>query len=101
MSEDLYNILGVSKNASEQEIKKAYRQQARKYHPDVNKEAGATEKFQKIHKAYSILTIRKKRLNMISLESQMTNLVAALEVKREFSGYKITIHLRIYLMIFW
>ena len=61
MSEDLYNILGVSKNASEQEIKKAYRQQARKYHPDVNKEAGATEKFQKIQKAYSILSDSQKK----------------------------------------
>lgn len=49
---DPYTILGVSRNASEDEIKKAYRTLAKKYHPDVNKSAGAEEKFKQIQNAY-------------------------------------------------
>lgn len=61
MSEDLYNVLGVSKDASASEIKSAYRKVARKYHPDVNKQAGAEEKFKTIQKAYSILSDPQKK----------------------------------------
>ena len=53
---DYYEILGVTRNASAQEIKSAYRKLARKYHPDVNKAPGAKEKFQKIQNAYEELT---------------------------------------------
>ncbi len=59
---DLYEILGVSKNANADEIKKAYRQMARKYHPDVNKnDPNAAEKFKEITNAYEILSDEQKR----------------------------------------
>ncbi|VVT49220.1 uncharacterized protein SAPINGB_P002162 [Magnusiomyces paraingens] len=53
---DPYKVLGVSNSASAGEIKKAYYQLAKKYHPDVNKESGADEKFQDIQSAYEILS---------------------------------------------
>lgn len=59
MSNDYYNILGVSKDASQDEIKKAYRKLAHKYHPD--KEGGDAEKFKRISEAYSVLSDEKKR----------------------------------------
>ena len=61
MSEDLYGILGISKDSSASEIKSAYRKVARKYHPDVNKESGAEAKFKQIQKAYSILSDPQKK----------------------------------------
>ncbi|EGK7561597.1 DnaJ domain-containing protein [Campylobacter coli] len=57
----LYETLEVSKNASADEIKKAYRRLARQYHPDINKEKGAEEKFKEINAAYEILSDEKKR----------------------------------------
>ena len=57
----LYETLGVDKSASAEEIKKAYRRLARKYHPDINKEAGAEDKFKEINAAYEILSDEKKR----------------------------------------
>ncbi|AXP08300.1 J domain-containing protein [Campylobacter hepaticus] len=57
----LYQTLGVNKNASADEIKKAYRRLARKYHPDINKEKDAEEKFKEINAAYEILSDEKKR----------------------------------------
>jgi len=53
---DFYAELGVGKGASEGEIKKAYRNAARKWHPDVNQEPGAKEKFQSINEAYQVLS---------------------------------------------
>ena len=62
MKKDLYNILGVTKNASENEIKSAYRKLARKYHPDLNKDNNnAAEKFKEISCAYDILGDKEKR----------------------------------------
>ncbi len=58
---DYYEVLGVSKNASKQEIKKAYRKLAKNYHPDRNKEANAEEKFREAQEAYDILSDDQKR----------------------------------------
>jgi len=56
MEVDFYQELGVGRSASEKEIKNAYRQAARKWHPDVNQEPGAKEKFQGINEAYQVLS---------------------------------------------
>lgn len=61
MSDSLYETLGVSKDASSEEIKKAYRRLARKYHPDINKEEGSENKFKEINAAYEILSDEEKR----------------------------------------
>ena len=58
---DYYEVLGISKGASDDEIKKAYRQMAKKYHPDVNKEPGAEEKFKEINEAYEVLSDPNKK----------------------------------------
>ena len=61
MPQDYYEILGVNKNASDKEIKKAYRKLAMKYHPDRNKSSEAEEKFKDISVAYGVLSDEDKR----------------------------------------
>jgi len=61
MAKDYYSILGVSKNASQEEIKQAYKKLAKKFHPDINKEHDAAEKFKEINEAASVLGDEKKR----------------------------------------
>lgn len=61
MAKSLYETLEVSEGASESEIKKAYRKLARKYHPDVNSDKGAEDKFKEINSAYEILSDKEKK----------------------------------------
>ena len=58
---DYYETLGVSKNASDAEIKSAFRKLAKQYHPDLNKEEGAEAKFKEINEAYTVLSDEQKR----------------------------------------
>jgi curved DNA-binding protein len=61
MAKSLYETLGVSENATQSEIKKAYRKLARKYHPDICKEKDCEEKFKEINAAYEVLSDEEKR----------------------------------------
>jgi curved DNA-binding protein len=58
---DYYKIMGVQRDASQEDIKRAYRKLARKYHPDVSKESGAEDKFKELGEAYEVLKDPQKR----------------------------------------
>lgn len=70
---DYYQILGVSRNVSKDEIKKAYRKLARKYHPDVSKEANAEAKFKEVGEAYEALKDPEKRAQYDQFGSNYKN----------------------------
>lgn len=61
MKQDFYELLGISKSASKEEIKSAYRKMALKYHPDRNHEPGAEDKFKEINEAYEVLSNDQKK----------------------------------------
>ena len=61
MSQDLYELLGVSRDADADAVKKAYRRLARQYHPDVNSDPGAAERFKEVSHAYEVLSDPEKR----------------------------------------
>ena len=67
---DYYEILGVESGAGEAEIKTAYRRLARRYHPDVSKEAGAEDRFKAINEAYEVLRDKEKRAAYDQLKAQ-------------------------------
>ena len=61
MAKDYYEVLGINKSATAAEIKKAYKSLAKKHHPDVDKSAGANEKFKEINEAYQVLSDSQKK----------------------------------------
>ncbi|MFH1391505.1 MAG: molecular chaperone DnaJ [Candidatus Diapherotrites archaeon] len=63
MAKDYYNILGIQRGTSQEEIKKAYKKLAKKYHPDISKETDAEQKFKDVQHAYSVLGDEQKRRN--------------------------------------
>ncbi|MEA3522900.1 MAG: DnaJ C-terminal domain-containing protein [Campylobacterota bacterium] len=71
MSNSLYETLEVSSSASESEIKKAYRKLARQYHPDVNKDPSAEDKFKEVNAAYEVLSDKDKRAKYDQFGDQM------------------------------
>src|SRR6059058_413460 len=66
---DYYKVLGVDKKASQDDIKKAYRKLARKYHPDTNKDPGAEERFKEISQAHDVLGDPEKRKQYDTMRS--------------------------------
>ena len=71
MSKSLYETLGLSDNATEAEIKKAYRKLARQYHPDVNKDPDAEDKFKEVNAAYEVLSDKEKKAQYDAYGDQM------------------------------
>jgi curved DNA-binding protein len=67
---DYYKVLGVDRSANDKEIKRAYREQARRYHPDLNTDAGAAAQFRTITEAYEVLSDAEKRHHYDSLDSK-------------------------------
>ena len=61
MARDYYEVLGVSRTASAEELQQAYRRLARRHHPDVNKDPGAEERFKEVSEAYDVLSDPESR----------------------------------------
>lgn len=76
MGKDYYDVLGVQRGASKEDIKKAYKKLAKKYHPDISKEADAEDKFKEVNKAYATLSDEKKRANYDQFGEQAENMGA-------------------------
>ena len=78
MAKNYYDILGVDRKASEQDVKKAYKKMALKFHPDKNKDPGAEEKFKEIAEAYDVLVDADKRsvndTKLLNSDSYPTNI---------------------------
>ncbi len=88
MVKDYYKTLGVEKNASKDDIKKAYKKLAKKYHPDLNKDSSATDKFKEINEAASVLADDKKRAQYDQFGSAETSFSPGFDFNKfDFSDF--------------
>src|SRR5205814_1452513 len=83
---DYYQTLGVARTASERELKSAYRRLARQYHPDVNKDPKATERFKLINEAYEVLSDPKKRSKYDQLGADWERIEREQEFARQYQS---------------
>ena len=102
---DYYKILGIARTATEDDIKKAYRKMALRFHPDKNKSAGAEEKFKEIAEAYEVLSDKRKRdiydkYGEEGLKGKTTLLLQSIRLLLDnFHGQRHNIHLRLNLLM--
>lgn len=87
MAKDFYKILGVSKTATDDEIKKAYRKLALKYHPDKNKSPQAEERFKEVAEAYEVLSDKKKHDLYVSLEDVNSGCQKKMKISKMVMGH--------------
>ena len=82
-----YEILGIGKNASESDIKRAYRYLAKKYHPDLNKDSDAKDRFMEIQKAYEEMQREADRICSLIVVSDYAAIDVVIEIRkmREFA----------------
>lgn len=88
MPKEYYERLGVSEDASQEEIKKAYRKKAKKYHPDSNNDEASEEKFKKINEAYQVLSDKDKRKKYDRFGEQGINDQYRRQAREDFSGFE-------------
>ncbi len=88
MPKEYYERLGVDENASQEEIKKAYRKKAKKYHPDSNSDEADEEKFKKINEAYQVLSDEEKRKRYDRFGKQGINNQYRQRARNDFSDFE-------------
>lgn len=89
MAKDFYKILGIPKTATDDEIKKAYRKLALRYHPDKNKAPNAEEKFKEVAEAYEVLSDKNKRELYDKYGEDGLKNGGKLRLNKKFANYKL------------
>ena len=95
---DYYEVLGVPRNASGDDLKRAFRRMARQYHPDVNKDPGAEEQFKELNEAYEVRAMRTSARAMTVLVTRACRVPAREEPGSRASASALTTSLRVFLV---